>query len=237
MLKIGHRGASGLAPENTMAAFSQAIDSNLDMVELDIQLTKDEELVVFHDDDLSRIAGVNKQVDELNLKELKELDIGSWFEDRYSSERISTLQEVIKLVKDDLRINIEIKMIRSNYSLLINKLLEVLREEDFSQQIIISSFNHQLLKQLKAVNPKLKTAILLAALPVNPFRLVEWANADGIHPHYGMVSERFLLKAKENNLFINAWTVNSKDEMKRLKSLGVDGIMTDHPRLFDFSYL
>jgi len=112
--------------------------------------------------------------------------------------------------------------------------LKVLREEKFSQQVIISSFNHQLLRRLKEFAPELKTAILLAALPVKPFRLVKWADADGVHPHYGMISEEFILKARENDLFVNTWTINSKQEVDRLRRLEIDGIMTDYPRLFDY---
>ncbi|MCK8816858.1 glycerophosphodiester phosphodiesterase [Natroniella sulfidigena] len=231
MLKIGHRGAAGLAPENTEVAFKKAIKANLDMVEIDVQLSKDNQLIVFHDYDLRRIAGIKKKVSDLKLKELKKIDIGSWFSEQFAQERILTLAEVIELVKGQLQLNIELKILREDYQLVIKKLVKLLEEKSFSQDVIISSFNHQLIKSLKESNPGLKSAILVASLPVNPIRLIEDTGADGIHPHYLTVTEDLVAVIKEAGYMLNTWTVNQRAEIVRLKELGVDGIMTDYPEL------
>ncbi|MCK8827963.1 glycerophosphodiester phosphodiesterase [Natroniella acetigena] len=231
MLKIGHRGAAGLAPENTQAAFEKAIEAGLDMIEIDVQLSKDNELIVVHDYDLRRIAEINKKVSELKLSELKMIDIGSWFSEEFAQERILTLAEVIELVKGHLQINIEVKMFREDHNLLIKKLVRLLKEKNFSQDVIISSFDHQLIKSLKRSKPQLQVAILVASVPVDPLRLIREADADGIHPHYLTVTEELVQLVRQAGFILNTWTVNQQDEITRLKNLNVDGIMTDYPKL------
>ncbi|WP_408956432.1 glycerophosphodiester phosphodiesterase [Natroniella sp. ANB-PHB2] len=231
MLKIGHRGAAGLAPENTRASFEKAMEANLDMIEIDVQLSKDNQLIVFHDHNLRRLAGINKKVNELKLSELKKIDIGSWFSEQFAQERILSLAEVIELVKGHLQINIELKVIRRDHNLLVKKLVRLLKERDFSQDVIISSFDHQLIKSLKQTNPELQGAILVASVPVDPLRLIRDADADGIHPHYLTVTEELVKLVKQAGLMINTWTVNQQDEITRLKNLNIDGIMTDYPEL------
>ncbi|MBM7623246.1 glycerophosphodiester phosphodiesterase [Sporohalobacter salinus] len=231
MLKIGHRGAAGLAPENTESAFQKALKLNLDMVELDVQFSKDKELVVFHDYNLKRIAGIDMEVSDLSLKKLKQIDIGSWFGKEYIDERIMTLQEVIELVKDSMQLNIEIKPAGNKYKEIAVSLLKVLRKNKFSQEVIISSFDHQLLKYLKSIKSDLTTAILLASLPVNPLKLVDWAGADGIHSYYRIINQQLISSAKEQDLIINVWTVNDKAKIDRLKQMEVNGIISDYPQM------
>jgi glycerophosphoryl diester phosphodiesterase len=232
MLKVGHRGASGIAPENTKAAFLKSIELGLDMVELDIQLTKDNNLIVFHDYDLKRIAGLDEKIGNMTLIELKEIDIGSWFSDEFSDERILTLKEVINLLKDKMKINIEIKINQQKSEIIMAKLLDILKEEEYEEGVIISSFDHRILKLIKRKNYSLRTAVLIGALPVNPIRLIQEAEADGIHPHYLTVNRALVEEVKDYGYFINTWTVNSKEEVDRLVKLGVDGIMSDYPELF-----
>ncbi|AGB40804.1 glycerophosphoryl diester phosphodiesterase [Halobacteroides halobius DSM 5150] len=229
MLKIGHRGAPILAPENTLASFRQAITCGVDMIELDIQLTKDNQLVVFHDDDLSRIVGVNTRVEELTLAKLKEFDIGSSFDKDFKEERIPTLQEVIQLVKGQVKLNIELKPRVANREVLLRKLVVLLEEEQFKDKVIISSFNHWLLKDLKEIDSTIKTAILIASLPINPVKMIEDATADGIHPHHLVVTKELVAKVQKKGYFLNVWTVNNQVEVDKLQSYGVDGIITDNP--------
>mgnify|MGYP006274706057 CR=1 FL=1 len=228
MLKIGHRGAAGLAPENTKAAFEKALELGLDMVELDIQLTKDNQIVVIHDYDLQRVAGMNSKVKELTLAQLREIDIGSYFASEFSEQRMMTLKEVINLLRNELMINIEIKMLDEKVNILINKLKQLLKEENFKDQVVVSSFNHCYLQKFDS---EFKTAILINSHPVDPVAMIEKANANGIHPNYNLLTKGFIKQVQQAGYFLNTWTVNNKDEISQLKQLGVDGIVTDDPRL------
>ncbi|GAB6100581.1 glycerophosphodiester phosphodiesterase [Halanaerocella petrolearia] len=232
MLKIGHRGAAALAPENTLVSFRKAINLGVDMIELDIQLTKDQELVVFHDHDLNRIAGVDVQIKELTLAELKKFDIGSWFSKEFKNEKIPTLQEVIQLVNGQVKLNIELKPRVDKKQILIQNLVTILEKEDFKEEVIISSFNHSLLKYLKEIDSSLKTAILIVALPVNPVKVIDEASADGIHPNYLVVNKELIDKIQEEGYFLNTWTVNDESQINQLEEMDVDGIITDDPDLF-----
>jgi len=231
MLRIGHRGASGIAPENSKAAFFKAIEFGLDMVELDIQLTKDNNLVVFHDYNLSRIAGLDRKIGDMTLIELKEIDIGSWFSEEFANQRVLTLEEVINLLKGKLKINIEIKINQQQSEVIIEKLLDILKQKGCADEVIISSFDHRILKLIKRENSSLKTAVLIGAITINPIRLIQEAEADGIHPHYLTVNRELVEELKDYGYFINTWTVNSKKEVDRLVKIGVDGIMGDYPHL------
>ncbi|MFO7818666.1 MAG: glycerophosphodiester phosphodiesterase family protein [Halanaerobacter sp.] len=229
MLKIGHRGAVGLAPENTAAGFKKAVDLNLDMVELDLQLTKDEKVVVIHDYDLQRVAGVEVKVADLTLAELQQIDIGSYFAVEYADQRIMTLREVIELVGDELMINIELKMIAEREQILIDEVKEILRQENFVDRAIISSFNHCYIKKF---GPEFKTAVLINSHPVDPVAMIESANTDGIHPNYKLLTPNLLEQVQQAGYFVNTWTVNDAAKLADLKRWGIDGIVTDDPRLF-----
>jgi len=231
MLKIGHRGASGVAPENSKAAFLKAIEFGLDMVELDIQLTKDNNLIVFHDYDLKRITGLDRKVGGMTLAELKKVDIGSCFSKEFNNERILTLAEVIDLLKGKMKINIEIKINQQKSDVIIESLFDILEEQEYEDDVIISSFDHRILKVIKRKKPSLKTAVLIGAIVMEPIRLIQEASADGIHPHYLTISKELVEELKDYGYFINTWTVNSKEEVDRLVEIGVDGIMSDYPML------
>ncbi len=232
MLKIGHRGAAGIAPENTKAAFIKAIQSGMDMVEVDLQLTKDQRLVVFHDYDLVRIAGIDRRISEMSLAELKEVDIGSFFAKEYANQRVLTLSELIELVRGRLALNIEIKINLVDRETILTELLRVLEKYNFIDQVIISSFDHKFLKKLKRINADLKTAILVSALVVNPITVIKAARADGIHTYSLTVTANLIEEVQQRGYFINVWTVNSSEELCKSRELGVDGVITDYPNIF-----
>lgn len=231
MLTIGHRGAAGVAPENTLPAFQKAVQVGLDMAELDVQLTKDQQLVVIHDQDLSRVAGCSAKVKDLTLRELKELEVGSWWDEEYVGEQVPTLAEVIEVVKGELKLNIELKPGLEDPSLVIEQVVDLLQEKNFIDQVIVSSFNHQLVKQVKELNPNLTTAVLMAACSINPVAVIDWANADGLHLEQAVVNKKVVTEVKAAGYFINAWTVNKLEIIEQFRQLGVTGIITDYPDL------
>ncbi|MBM7555458.1 glycerophosphodiester phosphodiesterase [Halanaerobacter jeridensis] len=228
MLKIGHRGTAALAPENTAAGFKKAIDMNLDMVELDVQLTKDEEVVVIHDYDLQRVAGVDAKIADLTLDQLKEIDVASYFAADYAEQRVMTLTEVIELVRNELMLNIELKMIAEKEQILIDKVKKILRQENFIGQVIISSFNHCYVKEF---GPEFKTAVLINSHPVDVVAMIESANADGVHPNHKLLTAELIEQVQQAGCFVNTWTVNDENKITELKSWGVDGIVTDYPEI------
>ncbi len=231
MLKIAHRGVSGLAPENTRAAFKKAIDCGMDMIELDLQMSKDGHFVICHDFNLERIAGVDALVSELKLSELKDLDIGSWYDETFFKERMMTLEEVIKLTKNKIKLNLEYKIPIPNYKETVARLIDLLVKFGVEEEVLISSFNHNVIKYLKKYKLNLETAILSYALAVNPVNLLVDAKADVFNAHYLLANQQLVNQIQTAGYKINIWTVNQPKLIEKFKSFGVDGIMTDYPDL------
>jgi glycerophosphoryl diester phosphodiesterase len=228
ILIIAHRGASGYAPENTLSAFKRAIEMGADMIELDIHQTKDGEIVVLHDKNLFRVAKVNKLVEDLTLKEIKELEVGSWFSPEYTGEKIPTLREVLSLVKGKVGVNIEIKKGRRLYPEIEEKLVKIIEEYDLVEPVIISSFHSSYLEKIKKLNPYIALGKLLVFSVFLPWEnLVKDVNA--IHPHWSMVNSYLVKSAHKDHLKVNVWTVNNTGIAARLVKLGVDGIITNYP--------
>ncbi|GIW23545.1 MAG: hypothetical protein KatS3mg068_2552 [Candidatus Sericytochromatia bacterium] len=163
-LIIAHRGFSGRYPENTLIAIEEAIRFS-DMIEIDVQLSKDNIPVVFHDSNLKRTTNVAGKLNQRTLQELKELDAGSWFSINFRNEKIPTLEEVLKIIKDRILLNIEIKKssVFKENSIIEEKILELIKKYKIQEQIIISSFSSLALKRIKILEPEIKTAILTRA--------------------------------------------------------------------------
>ena len=151
---LAHRGASGTAPENTIAAFKKALIDGCDGFEFDVQQTKDGKIVVFHDWTLERTSNGQGHLRDYTLEELKKLDVGSWFSDEFKGEQIPTLEETLDIIPDDKLINIELKEEHSVERGTENKVLEIIKRYP-NKNIIVSSFSHNLLKNLKELDIKL----------------------------------------------------------------------------------
>jgi len=221
ILVIGHKGASIIAPENTLLAFRKAIQLKADYIEFDLHKTLDGEIVIIHDNDTYNITGKQGLIEELTLKEIQELDAGE-------GEKIPTITELINLTKGKINLQPEIKA-----SGLINDLIQILTKNNLIKKTIISSFDITQLIKIKEIEPRLKIGYLIPSELTRPRilnRYIQKAIRNefyAIHPHFTAVSKEFVDNAHENNLKINAWTVNEEDEIIRLKALGVDGIITD----------
>ena len=221
ILIIGHKGASEIAPENTLKAFIKAIELKADMVEFDIHKTKDCEIVIIHDSDTLNTTGVQGLIKDMTLEEIKKLNAGE-------GEKIPTLLELIKVAKEKVGLQIEIKS-----SGLVEKLIKLLKEENLVNTSIVSCFAFDELVKLKNLEPKLKLGFLLPAelVRVSQIKRKILKAIDkkfyAIHPHYNIANKEIIDFAHDNNLKVNVWTVNDKDVMERLIALGVDGIITD----------
>lgn len=225
----GHRGASGHAPENTLEAFKMAFDMGAEGVELDVHLSKDGELIVIHDETVDRTTDGKGTVADMSLKQLKALSAHNGME-QYRGVKIPTLQEVYELIKGtDKVINVEIKTDERLYPGIEEKCLQAAREQGVEGQILYSSFNHDTLKNLKALDPTVKTGALYSKAISKVWDYVKQRGIEYIHPQWGNLFIPGLIHAcKHNGIGINPWTVNKAWVMKHCLRHGI-GIITNYP--------
>lgn len=225
---IGHRGYSSVFPENTLSSFAGAIDIGVDYIELDVQLTKDGQVVVCHDADLMRVAGIEGSVADYTLEELKELDVGSWFSVTFEGETIPTLAEALELIRDSQsQVYLELKDIGETEGFAA-AVLEVVEACGMEDRCVFASFCYDYLVQLKGLNAGVKT---LYNTTSGKNDLAEEFPAD----IYGLFLETITAETVKaihlagKEVFV--WTVDTPEQMKNMKALGVDGICTNRPGL------
>lgn len=221
-----HRGASGCAPENTLASMKEAINMKADFAELDVQETLDGEIVLLHDDELKRTTGSKKNIWEMNYDEVKTLDAGSWFGDKFKGEPLPKLSDVIDCVLGKIKLNIELKS-NGHEKELVDRTVKVVKDKNFSNECFFTSFDYPKIKRVKEIDPTLKVGLIFKKIPdsIDVFT----ANMELLSVHYSLVDETFVKKAKENGKEVHVWTVNDEKEMKRLIDLGVTSIITNYP--------
>lgn len=225
-----HRGASGYAPENTMEAFSEAVRRGADGIELDVQLTKDGEIVVIHDEKLGRVSNGSGWVKDHTLKELRKLNFNKTFPEQ-GAARIPTLKEVYELMgKEGMLVNVELKTSIVFYEGLTDKVLELSARMGMEDKVLYSSFNHYTLLEMKQKNPAIRTGMLfedgIVDAPVYASRL----GVDAIHPIYAHLQHPgFLRQCREENLPLHVWTVNTKERFLEMQKAGVDAVITNYP--------
>lgn len=229
MKVIAHRGASGYAPENTITAFKRALEQGCHAIELDVQLTKDGEIVVFHDWTLERTTNGFGEVKGKTLKELKELDAGSWFSKKFKGERIPTLGEVLEVVPKEVLLNIEVRSRYSEDSQTEEKVIELLERHNRSiDSVIISCFDHSVLKRISDKKKGIKLGLLLTGdfIEPNPYIINNKIELYSIQPARSFVSEETITTTSYK---VYPWIVNEESEMENLKRLNVDGLVTNYP--------
>ncbi|MCM3626938.1 glycerophosphodiester phosphodiesterase [Paenibacillus glycanilyticus] len=226
---IGHRGAAGEAPENTLASFKLAAEQGSHMVELDIHLSKDGKLIVCHDDTLDRTTNYSGAIRSLHSDEIREADAGSWFSPSFAGERVPFLEEVYDLLPQHIEINVEVK--DAGGGLLDEVLLDFLRGEDRLERTVVSSFDHKLLLRLKQAEPELRIGLLYAAdlLHHATYAALLETEVWSLHPHHGLIGAQDAGDATAAGLHIYPYTANHPADWDRLVSIGVTGIITDFP--------
>ncbi|MEQ8625502.1 MAG: glycerophosphodiester phosphodiesterase family protein [Vicingaceae bacterium] len=239
-LIIAHRGASGLAPENTLAAFAKAIELGVDRIEMDLRQTIDGEVVVLHDKTINRTSNGWGSVRKLSLKKCKSYSAGSWFHHDFSAERIPTFREVLELVNGRATLLLEIKNGSPYHHGIEKNIIDLVNEFDAHEWCIVQSFNDRILKNFREL-PDLHSNIqkLFAAfIPVAPFyggsrfsykRVRRYDFADEININYKYVNPRVVRKMHQMGKKVNVWTVNQPENLKKYMEIGVDGIITDYP--------
>lgn len=221
-----HRGASGYAPENTMSAFTTAIIMGSNYIELDAQETSDGEIIILHDNTLERTTGINKNIWEVSYSEIKNLDAGYWFNEKFKNEPIPKLSDVINNVNGKIKLNIELKT-NGHEKKLAEKVVKIVETMKFTSDCILTSFDFSQIRRVKELNPNIKVGYILKSLPENID--VFKSDIEILSVHYNLVNNEFMEKAIKNNKEVHVWTVNDEDEMKRIIDLGVNNIITNYP--------
>ncbi len=232
-LKIAHRGAAGTRPELTAPAFERAIELGADMIEIDVQMTRDRHLVVLHDLELGRTVPGNGAVRDLELAAIQTLDAGSWFDPAYAGAKVPSLTQVIDLLDGRASLNVEIKSPSEDWQATAEALLRVLHEARCAGSTLISSFSLGALRALRERDLSVRVAVLWYEANVHDsLRHAEELAAEAIHPHHSLVSENLIRRAAERGLRVNAWTVNEVVRMRQLAELGIGGLISDFPERF-----
>jgi glycerophosphoryl diester phosphodiesterase len=233
---IAHRGFSGAAPENTIAAVKAAIELGADMAEIDVTLTADGHIVVIHDETLDRTTNGSGEVFRYSLAELQQLDAGSWFDPSFAGERIPTLDEVLSEVDDRILLNVEIKSEAVERGV-VSKVASEIREHRMVDQVVVSSFSPTALQELHSSAPEIRTAVLYNTKFHKGQDAVEIVNdleASVFNIKRQRLTRKMLRRCRENEIPVGIYTVNKPRRMRRLVKKGIDAIFTDHPdRLID----
>ena len=223
---IAHRGAAGRAPENTIAAVRAAIEDGADWIEIDVQESSDGEIVVIHDSDLMKLAGVNRKIWDMSLMELKRVDIGSWFGEEFSTERIPTLGEVLEEVRGKALLLIELKYYGHDQHL-EQGVVEVVEQAGMVEGVAFMSLKREGIEKLQKLRPEWRAGLLLSKT-IGSLSSLEM---DFIAVNMGTAGPGFIRKAHAGGKELFVWTVNDQVSMTRMMSLGVDGVITDEPKM------
>jgi len=229
-LILAHRGASHYAPENTFASYEMAVDMNADGIEIDIHKSKDGHLIVCHDEKVDRTTNGTGYIKDLTLEEIKSLDAGSWFDKKFSEEKIPVLEEVFELVKkENIFLNIELKNGPIFYSNIEEDVVGLIKDYRLENHVIISSFNHYSLLKIKKLEPTIKTGILYISGMVSPWKYAKSIGADAIHPLFITINKEVVKECLFNKVMVNPFTVNNEKEITLMNKLNVTSIITDCP--------
>ncbi len=229
-LAVAHRGDPMKKPQNTKASFLSALDYDIDMIETDVNMTRDGRLVIIHDQIVDFTSDGKGEVAGYTLDEIRRLDFGSWMGQPFSGERIMTLEEILELIKArDVALNLEIKNGPRTYEGIEKKVVATLNDLGAADRVIVSSFDHAAIKRVKEIAPEILCGILFSGAFIDPIAPARLAGADGLHPEYSWVREGLISAARDSGLFVNVWTVDSEDQMRRMAALGVTGIISNYP--------
>ena len=222
MLKIAHRGAKGYEPENTLKSFQKALDLNADGIELDVHLSSDGHIIVIHDETIDRTTNAKGFVNDFSLSELKSFLI----EGQY---KIPTLKEVFDLVDKKCLINIELKGL-GTASKVVDLIEEYIAEKNWNyEDFIVSSFDWNLLQETSNLNSNIPIGVLTEEDLDKALAFAELIKAHAIHPDYQLLNAENVKQMQEKGFLVLPWTVDEEEDIKKIKSYNVDGIISDFP--------
>jgi len=224
--KIGHRGACGYEPENTLRSFEKGIELGVDTVELDVYWV-DGHLMVHHDDDLDRTTNGSGPIWEKTYEELRELDAGSWFGSESKPAQIPTLEEVLDLVDGRVKVNIELKGegTAGPVDEVINRYIE--EKGRTKDDYLVTSFNREELSKFHEISPDVRIGVASAVEPNAQF--AEEMGAYSVSMGAESLTKEFVDDAHERGIKVHVWTVNEPEEIERINAMGADGIFSNYP--------
>lgn len=227
-----HRGASALAPENSMEAFRLANRQQADGIELDIHMTRDGQLVVAHDETIDRCSNGSGRIIDMTLRELLTYDFSNHM-DGYRNIRIPTLEEVLRFVKvTRMTVNIELKSGMVNYEGIEEKAIRLVSDMGMKKRVLFSSFNHHSLLLIKKTDPAFPIGLLYTEALVDPQLYALRLKAEAVHPfYYTLAVPGTVKKCRENGIMVHPWTVNTAEHMAWMYQEEVNAIITNHPGL------
>jgi glycerophosphoryl diester phosphodiesterase len=232
IINFAHRGASAVCPENTMAAFRKGLELGATGIETDVQMTKDGGLVIIHDETLNRTTSGTGYVKDKTIREILDLDAGSWFGPEFKGEHLPLLEDLLDLLQGrDTILNIELKNGTFLYPGMEEKVIAAVRDFNMSDRVVISSFNHYSLAYCHSLAPEIKTGILYVEGLYRPWDYAATLGATALHANHSSVLPEFVAEATKHGIACHPWTVNDPARMKDLVEAGVSGIITDHPDL------
>lgn len=221
-LVIGHRGAMGYETENTLASVQKALDLGVDMIEIDVFNIKSGETVVFHDERLERLSNAGGNIEEYYVADLRQVILDG-------NHKIPLLQEVLRLINNKVILNIELK--GDGTANRVNHITNVYIEKMgwSKENIVISSFNWEELREMRELNPDIAIAVLTEEDPLKAIDIAKELNAVAINPWYKTLSAENVSKIQEEGFKVFTYTVNEPEAIAEVISFGVDGIFTDYP--------
>lgn len=225
---VAHRGASGHAPENTLAAFRRAVELGAGFIETDLHLTRDARLVAIHDETLQRTTSGRGAVHDHTLEELRELDAGAWFAAEFAGERIPTLDEVLAFGREhDVVFYLELKAHR--FSGVEHAVVAALRAVQAEPRSVVLSFEPGVISTVRRLDASVMSGLLLDGLQGDVVEQAVEAGVRQLAPRADLVTPELVARAHGHGLPVVPWTVNRPEDMRALLAAGVDGIMTDYP--------
>lgn len=224
---VAHRAGSLFAPENTLPALEKAIKSNADYAEIDIQQSKDKELIILHDTNFKRTTGVNKNVWDVTYDEIKTYDAGSYYSPEFENTRIPTLEQMIQKANGKIKLMIELK-INGHESNLEEDTINLIKKYNFENQCVIASMNLEVLHKIKELDKNIKTVYIT---PIIFGEYYGMKDVDMFSIESTFIDRNVIFRIHSNDKKVFVWTINEDEAMKKLLSLPIDGIVTDNPEL------
>jgi glycerophosphoryl diester phosphodiesterase len=235
---VAHRGATGYAPENTIAAFDKGVEMKADYIEIDVQRSKDGELVIIHDTTVDRTTDGTGYVKDLTFEQIRSLDAGSWKGEQFKGEKIPTFDEILDRYHGQTGILIELKapeLYPGIEEQVAEKLIERNLDKPQNEKIIIQSFNFESMKITNNLLPKVPIGVLTSNRAHTTAQALQEFSvyADYFNPSYGIVTEELVNQVHTHGMKIQSWTVRSHEAAQFLLDMNVDGIITDYPDYVD----
>lgn len=227
---IAHRGFKGRYPENTMISFEKAVEVGADGIEFDVQLTKDNQVVIIHDETLERTTDGVGYVKDYNLEELKKFNASNCYKEEFGFNAIPTLEEYFEYIQNkDIITNVELKNTMITYKGMEEKVCELISRYNIENKVIVSSFNHHSIMKVKEINKNIECGLLVESWIINPGKYVKNLGIENFHPTVYSLTEEEVSKIQSYGIKVNAWIGPVEIDYKSVIDTGVDSIISDYP--------